>query len=222
MKKILLLLIFTFSLFAQNTNFLENPKVYSAVGDEIYNNVYKIEKLKEIDNFKSYKFKIDNYISDVRDAKEFGFAVESGQKADLKLVYLKKIRELLKVNNYFKRDVYKVFNLSISEEKNDLFTKIINSGLLDIKKNKIKIMDYYIAHSDEVDTSGVIEYFLKEDAKNKKQYIKNYKKYKQEQKIKRVRASDKYKQKKLEKELTQKVVDRKEQIREYIKRELSN
>jgi len=103
MKKILLLLIFSILLFAKDATPLNNPKVYSSLGDVIYNNLPKIQALKQLQEFKNFTNKIDEYTLNVQKAKKFGFEIESGNKIKLKIDYLNEIRKLNKVNEYFKK-----------------------------------------------------------------------------------------------------------------------
>ncbi|SFV51246.1 hypothetical protein MNB_SM-7-888 [hydrothermal vent metagenome] len=70
--------IFLYFLLLSTLLFAQNPIVYAALGDVIYNNVDNIEKLKNIDEYKIYDEKIDKYVADVKKAKEEGFAVENG------------------------------------------------------------------------------------------------------------------------------------------------
>ena len=96
-KLFLLLFLFQLSLFAQN------PKVYSSLGDSIYENVSKIESLKQLKEYEAFYEKINLYSADVKKAKVFGFEVQNGAKNHLKLDYLKEIRKLSTVNDYFFR-----------------------------------------------------------------------------------------------------------------------
>jgi len=221
MKKTILLFILTTFLFAQN------PNVYSALGDVIYENVSEIQKLINIKKYSRFENKINLYVVDVEDAKEMGFAIDIGDSTQDKTIYLKKIRKLSKTNDFFHRDIIKTYEASIKDENNELFSQVINSGLFDSDKNKDEIMRYYFAHIDEINTFGVIQKYLDEDEELRKQQAKSKtiiftKKEIQEAKIRRIRLRDKEKQQeiqeKLQKELIQKKSDiRKEQVQELAK-----
>ncbi|WP_321779233.1 hypothetical protein [Sulfurimonas sp.] len=221
MKKAILLFILSTFLFAQN------PNVYSVLGDVIYDNVSQIQKLIYIQKYSRFENKINQYIVDVQDVKEMGFAIDMGDKAQDKTIYLKKIRKLSKTNDFFHRDIIKTYEASIKDENNELFSQVINSGLFDSDKNKDEIMRYYFTHIDEINTFGVIQKYLDEDEELRKQQVKSKKivftkKEIQEAKIRRIRLRDKQKQeeiqKKLQAELIQKKSDiRKEQVQELAK-----
>ncbi len=202
------------------------PDVYSALGNVIYENIDNIVKLKEIDIFKTFSVKIDNYSKHVQKSKDIGFSIESGNKNIDKVAYLENLRVLSKENDYFTRSVKSAYNASIKKQDSRVFIQTVNSGLLDTDKNREEIVEYYLSHSEDINASGVIQRYLDEDAKLKsKKNAYNYeqaKKLRQEAKIRRIREDDKKKQAKLEKELTQEVKQKKIEIRENQKRELFN
>ncbi len=221
MKRILLFCIISLSLFAQSIDSLANPKVYSALGDEIYDNVYKIEKLKQIEKYSSFMLKIDAYLSEVAEAKKLGFAVESGQKRDERLNYLDKIRKLSKENSYFFRSAYSSFKSAIDTEDSKLFLSIVNSEMINAQKNSAKIINYYKKHSDEIDSTGIIQNLIDEaNNKKNKKYTKKVKSLTNKAKVKRIREADKYNQEALEKKLSDEVAKKKEKIKQEQEREL--
>lgn len=204
-----------------------NPKVYAALGDVIYNNIPKIEKLKEIKIYENQVADIDMYAKQVAELKEEGFAIERGDKSIDKKVYLNKLRELSKLNDHYVRSAKTNFRNAVKTEDNDTFEKIINTGLIDTQRNKDKIINYYFAHQEDVNASGVIQGYLDEDAKlraqreAKRKYYKT-KKQLEEEKIKRIRKRDQEEQAKLEKRLEEEVIKKKEEIIKEQKSELFN
>lgn len=220
MYKFLLLLIASILLYAQN------PKAFSALGDVIYNNVDKIKKLENIDDYSVYKKKIQEYVATVEKVKKDGFALDEGLYSD-KMKYLNKLRELSLTNDFFVRSVKRNLDLAIENGNSKLFSQLINTGLIDEEKNKDKIINYYFAHSDEVNASGLIEKYLDNDKKlrAKKEYKKSLlyrKKLREMEKIKRIRKNDKLEQERLEKKLNQELKKKKLQIIEEQKKELSS
>ncbi|MFT5836252.1 MAG: DNA-binding transcriptional regulator YiaG [Sulfurimonas sp.] len=212
MIKLLLLSLLSTLLIAQN------PKVYSALGDVIYNNVQNIEKLKNINFFSEFEEKIDSYVKDVYKAKDIGYAIQSGNEKVDKKQYLQTIRELSKINDFFYRLIIKSYKFSIIDQNNLFFSKIINSGMIDTKKNKDEILEYYFAHSYDMNSSGVIQKYLDEDEKlkqkqtvSKKQTLS--KKQIQDAKIKRIREKDKAKQESIQKTLEDELIKKKRDIR---------
>ena len=220
MKKILTLLaIFPFLLYGAN------PKPYAALGDVIYDNVENIEKLKEIPKYALFKEKIESYVSKVAALKEMGYALEKGSASANKKVYLNALRTLSKENDFFLRDAKQSFKDAIEKQDSVTFEKIINTGLIDTQKNKEKIIEYYFAHQEDINASGVIQGYLDEDAKLRAKREAQRKRYKtkkqlEEEKIRRIREADKRKKEALEKQLEQEVARKKEQIRAEQKSEL--
>ncbi len=205
---------------------VKNPKVYAALGDIIYNNIDNIVKLKEIDTFKNFSEKINNYSDSVQKAKEIGSNIESGNKNVSKSLYLETLRTLSKENDYFVRSVKSAYSTSIQKQDSKLFLETVNSGLVDTDKNREQIIEYYLSHSEDINASGVIQKYLDQDAKTeskRKSYsYEKSKKLRLEAKIRRIREDDQKKQARLEKELTNEVKQKKIEIRENQKRELFN
>ena len=218
MKQIILILIFSIILLAKT------PDVYSALGDVIYNNVKNIENLKKISSFKKYENKINNYALRVKGLKKMGFSIESGDIKIDKLVYLQKLRELSKINDFFIISVTNSFKASIKKQDNKLFFEVINSGLLDIKRYKPQIKEYYLSHSNDVNITGVIQKYIEIDLPKKKKTKSKAltKKEKQAAKIKRIREKDRLKQEAIKKSLEDETKRKKIKIREEQKRELKN
>lgn len=217
MKKIVILSLLATLIFAQN------PRIYSVLGDVLYDNVNSIEKLKYLSTFSDQKEEIDKYVKDVNKAKKDGFAIESGDESINKEIYLGKLRELSKINDSFKRAVKEKFKLSIQNENSKLFSEIINSGLIDTNNYKQEIKAYYMNHSDEIDPSGVIQTLLDEDATLKKESdAKLTNKDIQQDKIKRIREKDKAQQEAIKKSLEEEVSKKKQNIRKIQKKELSD
>ncbi len=219
MKKIIFITFFATILLAHN------PKVYSALGDVIYDNVNKISKLEDIQQYEIYSDKIAQYRYDVENTKIYGLAIEAGDTNIDKKEYLNKLRTLSQSNDFFIRSVKRKFKTSLEEEDSLLFSKLINSGLLDTKANKDEIINYYFSHVEDINASGVIQTYLDNDAKlraKKEAQRKLYKtkQMKEEERIARIRKIDKEKQAELEKKLEDEVVRKKLEIRENQKNEL--
>jgi len=204
-----------------------NPKPYSALGDVIYNNIEKIEKLKSLDTYKLYTDEIDAYIKKVEKTKEDGFLLEKKSPKVSKKGYLNSLRELSKENDYYLRAIKNSYKESMEKNNYTLFSNIINSELIDTQKHKDEIIDYYYKHKLDINASGVIENFLLEDAalKARKDAQRKKQKTKKEleaEKIKRLREKDRLEQERLEKRLQENLKKKKEEIREKQKEELAN
>jgi len=225
MYKIILLTIITTILFSQDSLHLY-PKPYAALGNVIYDNVNKIEKLKNISGFEFYKGDIEKYVSEVKKAKDDGYQLENNQAAISKKEYLNRLRTLSKKNDFYLRTIKNGYFSSMKKNNYKQFSQIINSELIDVNSSKRVIINYYYKHEEDINSSGVIENFLNEDARLKALKDAQRKKYKsrktlQEEKIQRIRKNDREAKIKLENRLQNDLVQKKLKIRENQRKELS-
>lgn len=217
-------ILFLISLFLTQL-FSKNPDVYSALGDVIYDNAQNIEKLESIDYFDMYDEKIKKYIQKVNSLKTLGYKIEKGELSESKKEYLIGLRKLSQDNDFFTRTAKKAYEDAMTNENSKLFSEIINTGLIDVNEQKKEIIDYYFAHQQDINASGVIQTFLEEDAKLKdlKEAELRKQKTKKErelEKIKQIREKDKLEQKALEDKLQKEVEQKKKKLREEQKEEL--
>ena len=220
MKKLVILSLLTISLFALN------PKVYTSLGDTIYNNVNKIDNLQNIPEYAPYEKAIQKYVLEVFISKKNGFTIENGDENISASSYLQKLRSLNKQQDTLLRSVKNNFDISIKNENNELFTALVNSGLIDIKEYKHTIMKYYFNHIELINPEGVIQTFLDNNAKLRAQakrrklaWIKHQKAL-EVKKIKRLRKADKEKQEKIENQLEMELKAKKKKIFQEQHREL--
>jgi hypothetical protein len=204
-----------------------NPTIYSVLGDGVYNNVGNIIKLKEIAAYVDERDKIEGYVQEVYATKKMGHAIEQGDQSFDKLAYLNKLRELSKENDNYVRSAHSNFRASMSSEDSEMFSSLINSGLIDTPRYKDEIINYYIGHVEEVNPEGVIQNFINEDKYLRKEAAANQKLYKskqqrQKEKIQRIREQDAIEQKALEESLQKEVDKKKSEIRINQMKELSN
>jgi len=203
--------------------FAQNPRVYSAIADEVYNDVDSVEHLSTLQKYKTDIDNINKYVNEVREAKEVAYKIEAKESGVNPSEYLKTIRKLSKKNSYYKREVESTFNESVKNEDSKLFSEMINSKLLNTDRNKSIIVKYYLAHQDEVEAVGVIKEYLAEDEALRRQRDawREAAKRKEAAKIKRIRDNDKAKQEALNEQLTNEVIQKKKDIRTEQKKELS-
>lgn len=217
MKIILLITILTLQLFAIN------PKVYSALGDKLYNNADNIKSLAKHKNFINEKDKIEEYVVVVSVLKGIGFNIDNGDFSVTKEEYLAKLRKLAKTNDYYMMRVKRLFLNSLDKEDSELFLDMVNTGLINTQRYKSDIKQYYYSHKDAIDINGtVIEDFVAEDEKKnqKPKYKGPTKEEIQKANIERIRAKDREKQEAIAKSLEEDLKKKKEKIREEQKKEL--
>jgi transposase len=109
----------------------------------------------------------------------------------------------------------------------DLFLKLVNSDLLDLKRKKDEILRFYYANKAIITPTGNLSKLIEEDKLQKKsKRDKNYwirlKKKKEEEKIKRLRKKDKKRQEEIQKKLEEELLRKKEAIRKEQLKELQN
>jgi hypothetical protein len=170
---------------------------------------------------------ISEYVREVEHTKMDGFKLEKRDSHINKRAYLQSLRKLSKKNDFYVRSVKSNYNESMKKNEYKLFSQMINSGLIDTKKNKHEIIDYYYKHQDDINASGVIQNFLDEDAKLKalkeaQRKKRKTKKMLEEEKIKRLREIDRREQEELEKRLQLELEEKKLKVREEQKRELAS
>ncbi|MCW8838640.1 MAG: hypothetical protein OQK11_08065 [Thiovulaceae bacterium] len=216
MRTILLITFFTLHLFAIN------PKVYSALGDQLYDNLDHIGQLQDINEFKMYRKKIQEYYYNVKSIRKIGFMIDKGDLTVSKRDYLKKLRKLSKTNDFFVQSVQSAFQKSLKQNDSILFLDMVKSGLIDTNKYKHEIKKYYYEHKKELNIEGsIIEKFVNEDLKNKKRvYTGPTKEQLQKAKIQRIRAKDKARQEEIAKSIEEELLKKKQKIREEQKKEL--
>jgi len=216
MKKILIISLLATLLLANN------PRIYSVIGDDVYDNVKAIENLMLLSQYQFEQNKIDKYIYDVKISKQNGFNIESGNKEVSPKEYLNKLRELSKLNAYFIRNIYATFELSVKKENSQLFSEMLNSNLLDTANREKEIMNYYIKHQDEVKINPIIQSLLDKNAALEKRRdawaLRD--KRKELARVKRIRDKDKSEQDKMDKSLSEEVIQKKKDIRSHQKKEL--
>jgi hypothetical protein len=221
-KLLPLLLLITSLLFAKN------PKPYAALGDVLYNNASAVASLESIDTFNHYDFELEIYAEDIARTKEMGFLLEEGDLSVNKKEYLNSLRKLSKSYDKFKRAAYMNYKISMKEKNYKLFTQMVNNKLINNKKNKAEIMEFYHKNAEYIDvSSGFIHDVLEEEKRIRDEKRAKSKKYKtkkmlEEEKIKRVRKNDKLEEEAKEKKLEAEVMKKKLEIRETQKRELAN
>lgn len=211
MKLFLSLFLLTLTLFASN------PTIFATLGDTIYDNAPKIEQLKKFHEYQPFLEKIDNYVKEVNATKKLGFAVENGTRKDASRIYLQKLRELAKTNDFFVRSANVIFEKALANKNYDLLMDMLDTGLIDVERNKERLLEFYNANKDSFEPRGTLgriveEEELRKKSKNTKEYYERLKKLREQEKIRRLRERDKKRQEELQKKLEKELEKKKEQI----------
>lgn len=225
MNKILLTLLISIYLFAQTLS-SEHPVVYSALGDNLYNNAEKIDELQNLKEFQVYKDKIITYIKEIGYTRTKGFAIAEGDKSISKGEYLKELRTLSKINDFFVQKINSNFKNAVKNEDNELFINSVDSGLLDTQRYKKDIRTYYYKHETDIyEYGGVMGKLINgyESVKVKKKVYKGKSTEQiQNEKMKKIRKKDKEKQESIQSALEAELVNKKANIRKPQKEELDS
>ncbi len=226
MYKLLFILLLFSNLYSKTDNAIQNPVIYAALGDTIYNNVKKIENLKELQEFQVYLDEILPYVQEVKEVKAMGYKIEEGDTSISKSEYLAKLRKLSKTNDFFVQNVRSNFRYALKNKDNKLFVHSVDSGLVDTKRYEKEIKKYYYAHEDEIEEYGDIlsmivnGYKSKFNKKQNKSYHGLSKKERLEAKMKRIRQKDRQKQEALHRALEAELMNKKANILKSQKKEL--
>ena len=218
MKKLTLFTLFI------STLLFANPNVFPSLGDTIYDNAPKIEKLGKIKEYEPFYGKISSYIQAVNFAKIEGYAIEAKKSNKIKN-YLNTLRKLARTNDFFVKNTDTMYKRAMSEKNGLLFTKLVDTGMIDTKRNKKEILSFYYANKNDTPLFGTLETMVNANEKNKttkhtREYYEKLRKQKEAQKIKRLRERDKKRQEKLQKHLEEELKIKKDNIRKEQLKEL--
>ncbi len=155
MNKYLLLLALTLSLFAQT------PKSFAALGDIIYNDVDKFEKLKELASMQEFTTNIDSYIASANATKKIGLALDQeGASVDGE-AYLKALRKLSTEHDAIIVNSRKRFKEAIADEDSETINGMITIGVIDPEDYKTELMHYYEEFNEDQNLSSLVPFYNK-------------------------------------------------------------
>ncbi len=155
MKKYLLLLTLSLSLFAQN------PKSFAALGDVIYNDVIKFENLKEMPSMQEYRNAIDAYIVSANETKKMGFAIDIENAKDDKDTavdgkeYLIALRKLSTEHDTIIDNSRTRFKEAMGDEDSETINGMINYGVIEIDDYKDELIRYYEEFGEDQNLSSL-------------------------------------------------------------------
>ncbi len=204
-------------LFLSTLLIAQNPKIYSALGDEIYDNLFSIINLQKIDYYKKDSQKIYKYEMSVLNTKQNGFDIQNNKYTITKAQYLEELRGLSKINTSYIRSSEILFNKAIEEGNSEQFNSLIATGIIDINKYRNEIFNYYLSHKDSIYVTVEIQNVIDEQTKTKKQKAKikshNSQRYIDYRRIQSIREADRRKKERYEQLLQKELEEKKLEIR---------
>jgi len=223
MKYLLTLITFLMTLHATST-----PKVYAALGDVIYNDDAKIEKLLQLRSMQKYETKIKKYLEATAVAKEVGFSIEKGDTSLSKKEYLHTLRQLSKEHDYFIRDINSAFSKSIDMVDLETFTFLSQCSMVDLSNERERTLEFYNVYKEDINSSAVDLVMFNQEMIIKNSQVKKVVKLDVNQtqtrpannKVKRIREKDKAKKKAKEDAIEKESKIRKDAVQAKQKEEL--
>ena len=149
MKHFLLLLTFALSLFAQN------PNSFAALGDVIYDDIEKFEKLKAMPSMKEYAQNIESYITTAKQTKKMGFSVDAKEEGVKAKDYLKALRELSLKHDAIIVTSRKRFDEAMTDEDSETVNLMLTYGVIDPENYKTELIAYYEEFGEDHNLSAV-------------------------------------------------------------------
>jgi len=162
MKKYLLLLTFTLTLFAQN------PKSFSALGDVIYDDVDKFKNLKSLASMQDSQASIDAYIASAETAKQMGFAVDAKEKSVDGKSYLSVLRKLSIERDAIVLSSRDRFKEAMSDEDGLTINGMVGFGVINAENYKTELIRYYETFAEDQNLSNIEPLYLRHLATFKK------------------------------------------------------
>jgi len=187
MKKLLLTLLISVPMYAQN------PVIFAALGDVIYNDADKFGQLADLTIMHDYKPVIDDYLESVEKSKKMGFAVDSNDTAIDAKGYLKELRLLSTKHDAIVLNAQKRFEEAMQDEDSETITNMIKIGIVNPQEYKNQLIQYYEDYAEDQNLS-IIEPMYKEyklACEENASKPGNAEAAKNEEVINRMRATDK-------------------------------
>ena len=153
MKKLILLLLLTLTLFAQN------PKIFSALGDVIYDDVAIFKKIKNYPSMHKYRKDIDAYIISAKKTKKIGLAIDAKEEGVDSKSYLKMLRELSKKHDGITVHINQCFKDAMAAEDSESINTLIIDGVIDPKDYKNELITYYEEYGEDDNLSSLSDMY---------------------------------------------------------------
>lgn len=140
----------------------DNPKIYSGLGNVIYDDMESISRLSDIKAMAKYNDSIAAYLEKCRAVRKSGFALEKNQPTPAETkAYLNSLRSLEKEHAYFLRLTNSALLQTIQNNDYNGYSELIKSGLVDIEKNSEDIVGFYLQNRNEYNALAEVEDFMR-------------------------------------------------------------
>ncbi|MDA3945200.1 MAG: hypothetical protein PF439_00775 [Helicobacteraceae bacterium] len=149
MKKYLLLLTLSLSLFGQN------PQSFAALGDVIYNDIDKFEKLKEMPTMQEFRTAIDSYITSAKETKKMGFAIDAKDTSVNGKLYLNALRKLSTEHDAIIGNSRTRFKEAIEDEDGETIIGMVNYGVINTDNYQDELIHYYEEFNEDQNLSSL-------------------------------------------------------------------
>lgn len=147
----------------------ENPKIYSGLGDMIYDNMESMSRLSDIKAMAKYNESIDAYLEKCQEVRKNGFDLEKNKPTPVETkAYLNSLRSLEKEHAYYLRMTNAALLQAIHNNDYETYSELIKSGLIDIEKNSDNIIGFYLQNRNENNSLVEVEDFMKYQEELKK------------------------------------------------------
>ena len=193
MKKYLLLLTLSLTLFAQN------PKSFAALGDVIYDDVEKFENLKGLASMQDFQTSIDAYIVSANAAKKMGFSLDAKEGSIDGKSYLKELRKLSIERDAIVLSSRDRFKEAMADEDGVTINAMVGYGIIDSENYKSELINYYEEFGEDQNLSHVEPLYaghlgsLKKDTNTSNSQAQREAR-ENEARVKRMRAKNKQKE----------------------------
>jgi hypothetical protein len=197
-----------------------NPKLYSGLGDTIYDAMPKLSELADVEAVAKHRNNIEAFLGKCRSTKDRGFALDKGAKEKAETQdYLKRLRTLNRDYEFYVHVAEDALNRSMRNNDYRSFAALIQTGLIDFEKDSKRIVGFYKLHKKGKPIEEIEDYIA---------YQKELRKLKAKEKAKRQALHQAYKQRRIDqvnkrqeakKEARREAIDAEtERIKEEVKR----
>lgn len=147
----------------------ENPKIYSGLGDLIYDDMESMSRLSDIKAMTKYNESIDTYLEKCQTVRQSGFDLEKNKPTPAETkAYLNRLRSLEKEHAYYLRMTNTALLQAIQTNDYETYSELIKSGLIDIETNSEDIVGFYLQNRNEHNVLAEVEDFMKYQEELKK------------------------------------------------------